>query len=425
MTQQQPSWRTNWMHNTSRAAPEEAFRVRVVNNAALAFGFLTAAALVARQLISPLRPVVLWPSVALMALLFVAPFLGRRLGKAWLSASAVMIALLGLVWSAAPFNGGIRAPIVALLPMVPIVGHCFGGKILGIIGLLGAGASPALLVWLERTVGVAPQQDPANLPVYSAIVLTVISISTFMLGAVYERSRRLSAERIISVSRLASLGGMAAGIAHEVNNPLTVIHARVRRLRAMVKSGRPAAEDLASDLETVDRMVGRITEIVKSMRTFSRSGEREPRTPEDLAKLVQGIVALSRERLVNAGIDVQVNLEATCVVHVHVPQIGQVLFNLLNNAFDAVQGKLNSWVRIVTSVTDGSAEIAVIDSGRGIPVEIAARIMEPFFTTKDVSRGTGVGLSVAKGIVEDHGGTLELDYDHANTRFVVRLPLRK
>ena len=102
--------------------------------------------------------------------------------------------------------------------------------------------------------------------------------------------------------------------------------------------------------------------------------------------------------------------------------LSQVLMNLLSNAYDAVEGQKAPWVRVCCTDLGDFVEVAVSDSGPGIPAELRERILEPFFTTKDVGKGTGLGLSISKAIVESHQGELYLDSGHPQTRFVVRLP---
>src|SRR4029077_10772522 len=104
-------------------------------------------------------------------------------------------------------------------------------------------------------------------------------------------------------------------------------------------------------------------------------------------------------------------------------QVTQVLLNLLSNAYDAVENQDERWVRIAVDIHDDEVQIGVLDSGPGVPDDIAARIMEPFYTTKEIGRGTGLGLSLSKGIAEAHGGRLELDPHARPTRFTLTLKL--
>jgi C4-dicarboxylate-specific signal transduction histidine kinase len=103
-------------------------------------------------------------------------------------------------------------------------------------------------------------------------------------------------------------------------------------------------------------------------------------------------------------------------------QISQVILNLLNNAYDAVVGRNEAWIKIDVRSSDDAFEIAVTDSGEGIAPSVADRIMTPFFTTKPMGKGTGLGLSISSNIMIDHGGTLKLDRSCPRTRFVVTLP---
>jgi signal transduction histidine kinase len=103
-------------------------------------------------------------------------------------------------------------------------------------------------------------------------------------------------------------------------------------------------------------------------------------------------------------------------------QISQVILNLLNNAFDAIQDATDKWIKIQTYIEHGQVQIRVTDCGHGISNEVAKKIMQPFFTTKPIGKGTGLGLSISKGIVEAHQGKLTIDTESKNTCFVITLP---
>src|SRR6185312_3312229 len=112
-------------------------------------------------------------------------------------------------------------------------------------------------------------------------------------------------------------------------------------------------------------------------------------------------------------------------IHARPSQISQVLLNLLNNGLDAIRTMTQPWIEIAVVKCEDLVEISVTDSGHGIPNHIANRMMEPFFTTKEVGSGTGLGLAISRGIIEDHHGKFYYDQESANTRFVVALPLEK
>jgi C4-dicarboxylate-specific signal transduction histidine kinase len=138
--------------------------------------------------------------------------------------------------------------------------------------------------------------------------------------------------------------------------------------------------------------------------------------------IVDDTVELCAQRFRMAGIDLEV-VHADDDAHVECRggQISQILLNLLSNAFDAVDGRAERRVRLAVATSELDVRIAVTDTGSGIPAEIAHRIMEPFFTTKEIGRGTGLGLSLSKGIAEAHGGQLALDPSSTETRFLLSL----
>jgi C4-dicarboxylate-specific signal transduction histidine kinase len=124
-----------------------------------------------------------------------------------------------------------------------------------------------------------------------------------------------------------------------------------------------------------------------------------------------------------------VNLDIVAVedgqVNCRPTQLSQVLLNLLSNAFDAVSALSEKWVRLTVTQEEQKLIIKVIDSGNGIPSDIAEKIMQPFFTTKVIGKGTGLGLSISRGIIESHEGALFYDPSEKNTTFVIELPIHK
>ena len=133
---------------------------------------------------------------------------------------------------------------------------------------------------------------------------------------------------------------------------------------------------------------------------------------------------MCRSRFFYQNVELIVECDPGIVVACRPTQIAQVILNLLNNAYDAVSLLPEKWIRLtVTAVSAGAVEICITDSGHGVPTTILDKIMQPFFTTKEVGRGVGLGLSISQQIIDDHRGKLYLDASHPNTRFVVELPL--
>jgi len=254
-----------------------------------------------------------------------------------------------------------------------------------------------------------------------------------MLVAVRDISARkqleedLEATRIqaIASARLSALGMMAGGIAHEINNPLGIIHAMASDLTEMAEEGSVTPQSVARKGDVIRQTTERIARIVKSLRQISREGAGDPLRPTPLAKIVTETLEICRAKFKANGVEL---ILPQAIPDVSVPcrevQIAQALLNLLQNAFDAVLEQENErWVRLEVKNDDHSVALSVIDSGPGIPEELRSHIGEPFFTTKPVGKGTGLGLSLSKTIAQDHGGNLEYSDDHGHTRFSLVLPL--
>jgi PAS domain S-box-containing protein len=228
----------------------------------------------------------------------------------------------------------------------------------------------------------------------------------------------------VSSARLAELGMMAGSIAHEINNPLAVIHASASDLLEMAEAGSVFLEEVELSSRRIKRTASRISKIVKSLRQIARKGTTDPFQRASAAEIVEEVLDLCRERFRVHSVRLDAPaVEPELYVFCREVQIAQVLLNLFQNAFDAIVDRTaERWIRIEVTSTGPSVEFAVIDSGPGVPPEVRARIMEPFFTTKPLGKGTGLGLSLSKAIVEEHGGELTLGEREQHTCFSFLLP---
>ncbi len=232
--------------------------------------------------------------------------------------------------------------------------------------------------------------------------------------------------RLVESSRLVSLGEMAGGVAHEINNPLTIIGGKTERLRRMVQSSNLDSEALLRELLSIDKTVSRIAKIIKGLRSFSREGSDDPFEEMGLAPIVLDSLELCRSKFSNSGVEVRVpEISADLRIECRPVQIGQIILNLLSNSHDAVASLNEKWIEI--GFLDDGAEIviSVKDSGKGIPFAVQEKLMQPFFTTKGVGQGTGLGLSICKGIALSHGGQFTFDAESPNTCFRLRLPKKQ
>lgn len=227
-------------------------------------------------------------------------------------------------------------------------------------------------------------------------------------------------KRLHAVAKMAALGEMAAGIAHEINNPLAIIQATANELA----EGNVSKEESQAGLVVIDKTAERIAKIVSGLRSFSRNEKGDDLRPAYLEDVLGDTLEFCRDRFVKSEIRLELpDPDRRTEIRCRRTEISQVLLNLLNNAVDAVQGTEIPAVGVSIAVNEGFAEIRVRDSGPGVPAALRSKILEPFFTTKGVGKGTGLGLSISLGIVQAHGGSLFLDENSFHTCFVVRLPL--
>ncbi len=227
-------------------------------------------------------------------------------------------------------------------------------------------------------------------------------------------------------SRLASLGEMAGGIAHEINNPLTIVSGFAQILEDRAKSGDLTNDELLNDLKRIDEAVGRIQKIIRGLNAFARDDGSDPFDSIPIGQIYEDLMGMCQERLHNHKIRFEITFDDRWVrLECRPHQIGQVILNLLNNARDAISNLSEKWIRIENRVSGNWLEIYVTDSGDGIRPEISEHLFDPFFTTKQAAKGTGLGLSISKSIIEDHAGSISVNSECLHTQFVVKIPLRQ
>lgn len=246
----------------------------------------------------------------------------------------------------------------------------------------------------------------------------------FNLNQELELKVKEKTQQVVHAARMAALGEMAAGVAHEINNPLTVIMATSKTIDNGLCTNRYTKEDISIRLKKIITMSDRIDKIVKGLRSFSGHPEKEKMHKVPLAQIINETLVLCQERLKNNNITLYLSPMPEIEIECRSVQISQVLLNLINNASDAIKNLEEKWINIEFQIQPNETlQMRVTDSGNGIAPEIAVKIMQPFFTTKDSDRGTGLGLSISSGIIEDHHGRLWLDQNAEHTSFVVQMPI--
>lgn len=237
----------------------------------------------------------------------------------------------------------------------------------------------------------------------------------------------LEAQRrtLIESSKMSSLGEMASGVAHEINNPLTIIQVNAGLVRKKLDDEVIDRQTLKQKLTKIETTADRIARIVRGLRSFSRNAEADPMEIVKISDVVEDTLELCQERFKSHSIDFRVNAVANVQIECRAAEISQVLMNLLNNAHDAAEDQNEKWVELDVAADEQFVRLSVTDSGSGITPETIQKMMEPFYTTKVVGKGTGLGLSISKGITEAHHGTLIYDSRSKNTRFILSLPLKQ
>jgi C4-dicarboxylate-specific signal transduction histidine kinase len=238
-----------------------------------------------------------------------------------------------------------------------------------------------------------------------------------------EQELRDKQEQLVQAGKLATLGELTTGVAHELNNPLNNIGLFIGNVEDLIKLGATDKERIAAELQKAMQQVRKATEIISHLRTFGRAAPAS-RELLSLRDVIERAISLMREQLRLREIEITVELGSEePVVLGNSIQLEQVFINLLTNARDAVADSPRKIIRILGSVGSEAVEVMFSDTGQGIPPEFERRIFDPFFTTKQVGKGTGLGLSITYGIIRDHGGTISVESSVGEgATFLIRLP---
>jgi C4-dicarboxylate-specific signal transduction histidine kinase len=239
-----------------------------------------------------------------------------------------------------------------------------------------------------------------------------------------EQELRDKQEQLVQAGKLATLGELTTGVAHELNNPLNNIGLFVGNAVDLIELAVADKSKIVGELRHAMEQVGKATAIISHLRTFGRAAPAS-REPMSLRHVIERALSLMEQQLRLREIEVTVDLGAEEPMVVgNAIQLEQVFINLLTNARDAVADSTRKAIRISGSVSCVATEVVFADTGPGIPPGLERRIFDPFFTTKEVGKGTGLGLSIAYGIVKEHGGTISVvSQPGAGATFLIHLPV--
>ena len=240
-----------------------------------------------------------------------------------------------------------------------------------------------------------------------------------------ERELILSQGRVHHASKMASLGEMASSIAHEINTPMQTINLIAQRVQRQLKK-EVIAEDIDASMSKITTSVTKISEIIDSLRKVSRDSTDDDFSDTSIQELLQDTINMTEERFKVNNIDFSIIYHDTSentLIQCQRLQISQILINLLNNAYDAIQSCDQKWIKIDIQQIHDRVRFSISDCGKGIAIEILEKIFEPMYTTKEVGKGTGLGLSISRDIVLKHNGLIYIKKESPNTCFVLELPI--
>ncbi len=348
------------------------------------------------------------------------------IGSSWLYATTVWL------------NGGIASPDFPYMMLLPLfLMGLFRDEVVACsAGAVGTLSAVAVLSWLgDAPVAAAADSLATDAAIGALAVFGTFSFRRVRLAELTTQKARAQALEQLALSerrrgqaeRLASLGLLAAGVAHEINNPLSSVSANVEFLAGRPGLGCPglSAAELHSLLADVQLGIERIAQIIKDLKEFS-SGGSDSLQPCRVDEVIGDALRLASFRLGKA-----IEVRRSCApdlpaVTVNRRKLSQVLLNLLVNSAEAMEETRTQkpWVLVAAERVGDAVQIAVQDNGPGIPAEVAPHLFEPFVTSKSIGKGTGLGLALSREYVTSFGGQLELQsIVETGARFSIVLPI--
>lgn len=269
--------------------------------------------------------------------------------------------------------------------------------------------------WVDTTI-VPITNDEGKVENYIAIRYDITSRKEAELELEEEKKRLQEAEK------MASLGVLSAGIAHELGNPLGAIRGRLEMLQTSFEQ---ESFEKVFALNSVGKMIDnidRMSKIIRGLKSFSRDGSHDEMQDFNFTQLIGDILEISTPKCEKNGIQIKTDgLESSFMVKGRESEIGQIFVNLFNNAFDAIKGSESPWIAVKIEKENSKLFLHVKDSGSGVDEKHLNKIFDPFYTTKEVGQGTGLGLSICRSFAEGHGGRLFYENSKGSC-FTLELP---
>jgi len=241
-----------------------------------------------------------------------------------------------------------------------------------------------------------------------------------------EKEIQLQKAASINSARLASLGEMAANIAHEINNPLTVLSFSGKKILHLLRADELDRDRIKHFASMINRTVDRMTKTITSLKRLSRDTSTDQFKDVVIYDMIERVLDLCQMSLNEKGIELStefIGFDFSTKIKCQEVKVSQVIINLLNNARDEVKNMEKPWIKLLVFKSDELISFSVIDCGTGIAGEVQEKMFEPFFTTKDIGEGTGLGLSISSSTAKEHKGRLFIDNNSENTKITLEFPL--
>ncbi len=288
-------------------------------------------------------------------------------------------------------------------------------------------------VFVSQNKKMIPLEVSVNSIVLKEGLLYSLLLRDLTIEKEMEAERERHSIKAIHTEKMMLMGEMVSYVAHEINNPLSVIQARIALLQdSIAEHAQELSKDFRDNLvkktESIEKSATRIQRIVRSLYRFSRNEAEETSKQTSIEALISATLDLCSARFANHGVALEIEpYESQVTLCCRDLQVSQILLNLLNNAFDAIKENEKitpneRWVKIGARNLESTVEFFIANGGPKIPDEVAAKVFDPYFTTKSVGKGTGLGLSISRSLAVGHGGRLYIEANNPNTCFVCCLP---
>ncbi len=244
-----------------------------------------------------------------------------------------------------------------------------------------------------------------------------------------DQEKELQVQRAMEINsaRLNSLNDMLSGLSHEINNPMTVVSFSAKKIQELIESGELNSEKIAFFTKRISESSTRIKNILTSVQATTRGSDDDPFNIISVHDLINGVSETLITETSQFGIDLSIQFAHESVknllINVKKVALYQILQNLVKNAAEAIKNDAHSEVSLIISSTENRLFFKVIDNGKGIPKHMQAKIFDPFYTTKEIGKGTGLGLTIAHRLTTLNNGILTLETEEPRTTFIVNLPL--